>query len=73
MGNESNHSLMTRSNQGLELSGMRVSVMLEGNPSRPTEVMECEGKGEGNLEWLVEEREGKYRSQPWGWLQWQGP
>lgn len=47
--------------------------MLEGKPSRPTEVIECEGKGEGNLEWVVEEREGEYRLQLWGWLQWQGP
>lgn len=54
MGNESNPSLMRHSNQGSELSGMRVCIMPEGNPSRPTEVSECEGKGEGDLEWVVE-------------------
>ena len=31
--------------------------MLGGNPSRPTEMTECEGKGEGNLEWVAEERD----------------
>lgn len=45
--------------------------MLEGNPSRPTKVIEREGKGEGNLEWVVEEKEVEPPSQPWGWLQWQ--
>lgn len=33
--------------------------MLEGTPSRATEKIECEGKGEGELEWAREEAEGR--------------
>ena len=46
--------------------------MLEGTPSRSTERIECEGKGEGELEWVNEEGEEEDCLQPWDWLQMQG-
>lgn len=39
--------------------------MLEGPPSRSTEMIECEGKGEGELEWVKEEGEEEDCLQPW--------
>lgn len=35
-------------------------------------MIECEGKGEGELEWVKEEGEEEDCLQPWDWLQLQG-
>ena len=35
-------------------------------------MIECEGKGEGELEWVNEEGEEEDCLQPWDWLQTQG-